>query len=762
MHPADAISPAAIIKGYYRSAGVTPLRDRFTGLTREVSGAIFSAYYGARVEAPIVRVPMPIVKLDALSMYPTIFVLLGLWSFVIADALDPVDATDEVRALLDRITYEDLLDPRTWKSLGAIAEIEPDGELLPIRASYAKDHAPNIGLNYLHAPGKPLRFALPDLAICKLFGKTPRIRRAIRFRVGAPIATLTEIALMKALTVLPGDDMARLAIELRKTIAKDPNLSDSERGRLDSFLKVLSNSGFYGIFAQVTRDEKNGYDADYLRKIAEWRKRVSELAQRTYDDRVSVEAPFWEALDECGGRIVPDVRFDARHRRWVPAGEFADVPRHLLRHNEKRPAAGNAYGNTDQIAQHVREVLGDQTITTSDVLDFFCQTPWPPSRTLAQKAAVAELLAERPDPPRTRVQVVGRDCYLSDVRYPEYSGPFFCAPIATFVTAGARLLLAMMQYAVEREGGKVAYMDTDSAFVVSTEAGGRITCPNGPLRLDDGTAAIQALSWEKVDDIRRELGALVPYDRDIVGEHVFKLEKENFALDAHGKPHPSRREQLYVYALAQKRYAVFNLVDGAVRLRDCKEHGLGLYLDPKGDKANPKTWIWDVWQWEVEKAVGLNPTPPAFFEKAAVARLVFSTPMITRPFDDGSLGARIRPFRFMLTTSAHAKDASLLGLRTATLRGSRRIRSDGLPCHGLTSIRTSRSLAKRRRLASRPWASTSASGKHALASLRWSLRLAGAQRQRRAASSSRCTSLRPTSCRPGARPSTRSRSKPKK
>lgn len=29
LHPADAVSPAAIIKAYYRAAGITPLRDRF-------------------------------------------------------------------------------------------------------------------------------------------------------------------------------------------------------------------------------------------------------------------------------------------------------------------------------------------------------------------------------------------------------------------------------------------------------------------------------------------------------------------------------------------------------------------------------------------------------------------------------------------------------------------------------------------------------------------------------------------------------------
>jgi hypothetical protein len=61
-----------------------------------------------------------------------------------------------------------------------------------------------------------------------------------------------------------------------------------------------------------------------------------------------------------------------------------------------------------------------------------------------------------------------------------------------------------------------------------------------------------------------------------------------------------------------------------MRLRDCKEHGLGLYLDPKGDKGKPNGWMGDVWQWEVEKALGLDPAPPAFFQRPAVARLVFS------------------------------------------------------------------------------------------------------------------------------------------
>lgn len=664
LHPADALSPAAIAKAYYNAMGVSPLRDRFAAFPNDTAGATFSAYYGGRVEARIVRQPVPIVKLDAISMYPTIFVLLGLWPFVIADAIEHMDATESIRSFLDTVTYDALLDPQRWRDLCAVVEIEPEGDLLPVRATYSTGRPTNIGLNQLHARGERLWYALPDLVVAKLSGKTPRVLRAIRFQPGAPLKTLGEIALRGAMQVRPGDDMARLTIELRKTVASDTTLTDDERGRLDAFLKVLANSGFYGIFAQVTRDESNGYDPAYASALAAWRERVVELAQRMFDERMAAQGPYWEALDACRGKITPDMRYDAKRKCWKVADEFVDLPKALLRKNDKRPTSGKAYGNIDEITQHVRDATGDPDLTTSDVLDFFREHPWPPSRTLAQRLAVAEIAAERPDAPRTCVQVAGRACYESDVRYPEYPGPFFCAPIATLVTAGARLLLGMMQHAVERAGGTVAYMDTDSAFVVATENGGLVPCAGGALHMEDGTPAIAALSWKQIESIRRQLGALVPYDRAVVGEHVFKLEDENFALDANGDLDRTQREQLWLYALAEKRYAVYNLNDGAVRLRDCKEHGLGLYLDPKGDVSHPKAWIGDVWQWVVEKALGSKPQRPKFFDRLAVARLVFSTPAIAKPFDDLSLGTRIQPFRFMLTASAHPHDASLLGVRT--------------------------------------------------------------------------------------------------
>ena len=85
------------------------------------------------------------------------------------------------------------------------------------------------GVRGLHAPGERLWYALPDLIVAKLSGKTPRVLRAIRFQPSARIGTLIEIALRGVARVRSGDDMARLTIELRKTIANDPTFSDDER-----------------------------------------------------------------------------------------------------------------------------------------------------------------------------------------------------------------------------------------------------------------------------------------------------------------------------------------------------------------------------------------------------------------------------------------------------------------------------------------------------------------------------------------------------
>jgi hypothetical protein len=75
----------------------------------------------------------------------------------------------------------------------------------------------------------------------------------------------------------------------------------------------------------------------------------------------------------------------------------------------------------------------------------------------------------------------------------ERPGPWSCFPIASSVTAGARLLLAVLERMVSDAGGLVGYMDTDSAIIPASPEGGKLT-------LEDGSTT-RELTWAEVDEI---------------------------------------------------------------------------------------------------------------------------------------------------------------------------------------------------------------------------------------------------------------------
>ena len=108
---------------------------------------------------------------------------------------------------------------------------------------------------------------------------------------------------------------------------------------------------------------------------------------------------------------------------------------------------------------------------------------------------------------------------------PERHSPLCSFPVAALVTAGARLLLAVAERLVHDAGGEVAYCDTDSLFIVSTQHGGFVPCTNGPYVLSDGHRAVRALSWPQVNAILADLAALKAFNLD---GSSFKVEKENF------------------------------------------------------------------------------------------------------------------------------------------------------------------------------------------------------------------------------------------
>ncbi len=248
LDPCRALSPASIAKAYYRTMGIRPRLDLQPDFPRDALGQAMSAYFGGRAECAIRRTPVPVVHTDVLSMYPTVNALMRLWRLHIAERIDVEDCTEEAQAILAAVTPETVLDPATWADLGFFAQIVPDGDILPVRAQYGDTGGTwNIGINAF-TDDAPHWYAGPDLAASVLLTeKVPTLLQAWR---PVPIEKqphLRPVALRGAVPVDPGGgDFFRTVIEERKRVDE----RGEEGKRLGRFLKVLANSGAYGIFVE--------------------------------------------------------------------------------------------------------------------------------------------------------------------------------------------------------------------------------------------------------------------------------------------------------------------------------------------------------------------------------------------------------------------------------------------------------------------------------------------------------------------------------
>ena len=110
-------------------------------------------------------------------MYPTVNALMGLWRFVVADGMTWRDGTKEARQLLSQASPETYQQPKAWKALTCIVRVQPDHDLMPVRAKY-DGRMYTIGLNYLSYDGD-LWLTLADCIAAKILsGKPPTILEA--------------------------------------------------------------------------------------------------------------------------------------------------------------------------------------------------------------------------------------------------------------------------------------------------------------------------------------------------------------------------------------------------------------------------------------------------------------------------------------------------------------------------------------------------------------------------------------------------------
>ena len=141
--------------------------------------------------------------------------------------------------------------------------------------------------------------------------------------------------------------------------------------------------------------------------------------------------------------------------------------------------------------------------------------------------------------------------YRCKVKHPEAPGEYCFPPLASLITGGGRLLLALLERLVTDQGGTYAMEDTDSMAIVASQRGGLFACPGGPFKTKDGREASRALSWEQVAEIVARFAQLNPYDRTAVPHSILKIEDDNY------DPKTGKQRQLWCLAISAKRYALF-------------------------------------------------------------------------------------------------------------------------------------------------------------------------------------------------------------
>src|SRR5271169_441969 len=245
LPPDRAYSPASIGKAYLRAMGIVEPMRKFKDIPPKIHGIAMAAYYGGRAESRIRRWPVPVVPVDLTREYPSVDALLNIWDVLTAARLTTEDATEDVRALLAKVTLDDLFQPAFWKQLNFFARIVPEGDILPVRSVYdGKSGTCNIGSNALHWK-QPTWVAGPDLIASFLSSDhIPNVLEAFRIIPHGKQRGLRLTKLRGAISVDPRrEDFFTRVIEYRKQ-----NKADD---RLQHFLKILANSTSYGTYLEL-------------------------------------------------------------------------------------------------------------------------------------------------------------------------------------------------------------------------------------------------------------------------------------------------------------------------------------------------------------------------------------------------------------------------------------------------------------------------------------------------------------------------------
>ncbi len=251
------------------------------------------------------------------------------------------------------------------------------------------------------------------------------------------------------------------------------------------------------------------------------------------------------------------------------------------------------------------------------------------------------------------------DPYKCTVAHPEFPGDFWFSPLGSLITAGARLMLALLDHCISALRGTYVMEDTDSMAIVATEYGGLVPCPGGAFRMPDGRSAVRALSWREVAEIVARFVKLNPYTDK--SRSILKIERDNY------DPETGKQRQVFCLAISSKRYALFLrdddgnpvLLQKGINNHEDRwsEHGLGHLRNPLDPESEDRDWIRQAWISVVRRTLSLPAQPLGLEHLPAIGRVPITSPTAMRSLARLNRAKkyrnRIKPFDFLL--SCHVK-----------------------------------------------------------------------------------------------------------
>ena len=189
--------------------------------------------------------------------------------------------------------------------------------------------------------------------------------------------------------------------------------------------------------------------------------------------------------------------------------------------------------------------------------------------------------------------------FTSRVKRIEDTGKYFNPIMASMITGSARLILAMAE-SIAVKDGYIAYMDTDSIFV----------------------------SIDKAKEIQDIFRLLNPYS---VNVEMFKIEED----DNHNP-----LDNVMFYGISAKRYCLYKIENGEIKILKYSTHGLGHLKDINGEQV-----------WKSILTNNFN----GYSDNIAISQITISKPSILNRIKkmnfNKQIEKQVKPFNFMLIGS---------------------------------------------------------------------------------------------------------------